>query len=234
MSTIQFKPLSEQAMFVQFSSTINEQTQQQIQLAVQLLQQHPFPGLLEIVPSYTNFCVYYDPLLVQKSLPHAATISQRVQNHIQTLLAQQLSAQDLSRRVIEIPVVYGGEYGPDLLEVAHFHHLSPEEVIAIHTARDYIVYMLGFAPGFPYLGGLDARIATPRRATPRLEIAAGSVGIGGEQTGIYPFNTPGGWQIIGRTMTPLFSLTSTPPALLQAGDIVRFIAVEEDEVCCTY
>lgn len=234
MSTIQFKLLSEQALFVQFGSTINEQTQQQIQLAVQLLQQHPFPGLIEIVPSYTNFCVYYDPFLVQKSLPNAGTISQRVQNYIQKLLVQQESAQDLPRRVIEIPVIYGGEYGPDLLEVAHFHQISPEEVIAIHTSRDYIVYMLGFAPGFPYLGGLDARIATPRRATPRLEITAGSVGIGGEQTGIYPFNTPGGWQIIGRTMTPLFSLANNPPTLLQAGDIVRFKAIEEDATCYKY
>ena len=108
MSTIQFKALSEQALFVQFGSTINEQTQQQVQLAVQLLQQHPFPGLIEIVPSYTNFCVYYDPWLVQKSLPHAESLSQRVENYIQTLLAQQLLANDSPRRIIEIPVIYGG------------------------------------------------------------------------------------------------------------------------------
>lgn len=223
---IQFKQLSEQALFVQFGTVIDEHTQQKIQQAAQLLQQNPFPGLIEIVPSYTNFCVYYEPLIVQRRLPKAHTIAARVQYYIENLLAQQVLTSTTSRRIIEIPVHYGEEYGPDLLDVAKLHNLTAEEVIEIHTSRDYLVYMLGFAPGFPYLGGLDARLITPRRATPRLEIAAGSVGIGGEQTGIYPFATPGGWQIIGRTMTPLFSLAHTPPTLLQAGDYVRFVAVK--------
>ena len=231
MPAIQFKQLSEQALFVEFGSSINEQTQQQIQHAVTILQQQPFPGLIEIVPSYTNFCVYYDPFSVFKHLPVADTIAKRVQNYIEQLLKNQLTPTNTTRRIIEIPVFYGGEYGPDLQEVADYNKLTIDEVIRIHTSRDYLVYMLGFAPGFPYLGGLDARLITPRRATPRLEIAAGSVGIGGEQTGIYPFATPGGWQIIGSTLTPLFSLHNNPPTLLQAGDLVRFVAVKEEGSC---
>lgn len=223
MPTLQFKQLSEHALFVQFGSTINEQTQQHIQHAVTTLNQHSFPGFIEVVPSYTNFCVYYDPYVVFKQLPQAETIAARVQYYIENLLNKLAESPSVSPRIIEIPVLYGGEYGPDLQEVADYNSLTTDEVIAIHTSRDYLVYMLGFAPGFPYLGGLDERIMTPRRATPRLEIAAGSVGIGGEQTGIYPFATPGGWQIIGRTMTPLFSLDHNPPTLLQAGDVVRFV-----------
>lgn len=231
MPNVQFKQLSEQALFVEFGSSINEQTQQQIQQAVTALQQQPFPGLLEIVPSYTNFCVYYDAFLVFKHLPIADTIAKRVQIYIEQLLKNQVTLTHTTRRIIEIPVFYGGEYGPDLQEVADYNKLTTDDVIRIHTSREYLVYMIGFAPGFPYLGGLDARLITPRRATPRPRIAAGSVGIGGEQTGIYPFATPGGWQIIGRTTTPLFSLHNNPPTLLQAGDVVRFVAVKEDESC---
>lgn len=231
MQTIQFKQLSEQALFVQFGTSMNEQIQGQIQHAMNALLQQPFPGLIEIVPSYTNFCIYYDPFIVQKRLPQASTISEQVQNYVMTLLSTYKQAPAITRRIIEIPVIYGGDYGPDLQEVADYNLLTTEEVIKRHTSRDYLVYMLGFAPGFPYLGGLDERIATPRRATPRLEITAGSVGIGGTQTGIYPFATPGGWQIIGRTMTALFSLQQQPPSLLQAGDRVRFIAIKEDSSC---
>lgn len=231
MPAIQFKQLSEQALFVEFGSSINAQTQQQIQQVVTAIQQQPFPGLLEIVPSYTNFCVYYDAFLVFKHLPAADTIAKRVQIYIEQLLKNQVTPIHTTRRTIEIPVFYGGEYGPDLQEVADYNKLTTDEVIRIHTSREYLVYMLGFAPGFPYLGGLDERLITPRRATPRPRIAAGSVGIGGEQTGIYPFATPGGWQIIGRTLTPLFSFHNNPPTLLQAGDVVRFIEVKEDGSC---
>ena len=231
MQNVQFKQLSEQALFVEFGSAINEQTQLQIQQAVSALQQQPFPGLIEIVPGYTNFCVYYDPFIVFKHLPVAESTSKRVQTYIQQLFTNHVTSTKTTRRIIEIPVFYGGEYGPDLQEVADYNQLTTDEVIQLHTSREYLVYLLGFAPGFPYLGGLDERLITPRRATPRPRIAAGSVGIGGEQTGIYPFATPGGWQIIGRTMTPLFSLENNPPTLLQAGDLVRFVAVKEEALC---
>ena len=233
MPLLQFKQLSDQALFVQFSMTINEQTQQQIQQAIAFLQKQPFPGLIEIVPGYTNFCVYYDPFIVHKSLQRNTkkTSADKVAQYIKNLLEDRQQALPLDGRLIEIPVLYGGEYGPDLNEVANINGLTPAEVIEIHTSKHYLVHMLGFAPGFPFLGGMDQRIATPRRKTPRLEIAAGSVGIAGEQTGIYPLATPGGWQIIGRTTTPLFLPDQNPPTLLLAGDRIRFVAVKEETLC---
>lgn len=132
-------------------------------------------------------------------------------------------------RIVHIPLCYGGEYGPDLSGLAFYHGLSEAEVIDLHTSRDYPVYMIGFAPGFPYLGGLDERLATPRRSVPRIQIPAGSVAIGGAQTGIYPLMTPGGWHVIGRTPLALFRPDADPPSLLQAGDIVRFVPIAPDE-----
>ena len=134
-----------------------------------------------------------------------------------------------SRRIVSIPVCYGGEFGPDLGYVADEHGLTIENLITIHSSVDYLVHMIGFAPGFPYLGGLPERIATPRRATPRLLVEAGTVGIGGSQTGIYPVATPGGWQCIGRTPVRLFRPEMNPPSLLEAGDYVRFQPVTMQE-----
>lgn len=131
-----------------------------------------------------------------------------------------------SRRV-EIPVIYGGEAGPDLAEVAAIHQLTPKQVVELHAAAQYVVYFIGFQPGFPYLGGLDNRLHTPRRAEPRVVVPAGSVGIGGSQTGIYPLASPGGWQLIGRSDIPLFDPQHQPPTLLRPGDRVRFVPQEE-------
>ena len=233
MPTFQFKQLSDHALFVQFGTSIKEETHIIIQQAVSQLQQQPFPGLIEIVPSYTNFCVYYDPFVVRQQLTHftAKTSAEKVQLYIQMILQDPIHASSIESHLIEIPVLYGGEFGPDLSEVAAQNGLTTQQVIDIHTSQDYLVYMLGFAPGFPFLGGMDPRIATPRRTTPRREIAAGSVGIAGQQTGIYPLATPGGWQIIGRTLTPLFLPEQVPPTLLRAGDRIRFIAVKEDLSC---
>ncbi|MGN7477013.1 5-oxoprolinase subunit PxpB [Solibacillus silvestris] len=233
MPMLQFKQLSDNALFVQFSTTINEQTHRHIQQSMKILEQQPFPGFIELVPSYTNFCVYYDPFIVRKSFQFASTttIAEKVQEYIEKLLDQQRESFPEVGRKIDIPVLYGGEFGPDLNYVAKVHGLTPDEVIEIHISQNYLVHMLGFAPGFPFLGGMDQRIATPRHTTPRPAIAAGSVGIAGEQTGIYPLATPGGWQIIGRTMTPLFLPGQNPPTLLRAGDTVRFVEVKENALC---
>ncbi|WP_274585298.1 5-oxoprolinase subunit PxpB [Neisseria leonii] len=139
-----------------------------------------------------------------------------------------VSAADYCGRHVEIPVHYGGADGPDLGEVAAFHAISPEEVVRRHTETVYTVFMMGFQPGFPYLGGLPENLHTPRRAVPRTQVAAGSVGIGGAQTGVYPFASPGGWQIIGRTALPLFDAQKNPPTLLAAGDTVQFVAVSAE------
>ena len=131
--------------------------------------------------------------------------------------------------VVEVPTVYGGEFGPDLSFVASHNHLSEDEVISIHSGTDYLVYMLGFIPGFTYLGGMDPRIATPRLSSPRTLIPAGSVGIAGEQTGTYPSDSPGGWQIIGRTPVTMYDMAKAQAALLNAGDYVRYVPIDESE-----
>ena len=224
------KVLSERSILVYFGDSIQEETHQKIQLAVQLLQEQTIEGITEIICGYTNICIHYDPLRIKKSVQHfnGNSISEKVITLLRHTLQGESSLYSIESRVVEIPVLYGGKHGPDLQYVAEQNGLTPQEVIDIHTGGDYLVYMLGFAPGFPFLGGLDPRIATPRRQTPRLKIEAGSVGIAGEQTGVYPLATPGGWQIIGRTTAPLFLPNETPPSLLRAGDRVRFVAVKEE------
>ena len=135
----------------------------------------------------------------------------------------------MTHRTVSIPVCYGGEFGPDLEYVARHNNLTTDEVIHIHSSGEYLVYMIGFAPGFPFLGGLSPKIATPRRPSPRATIPAGSVGIAGMQTGVYPIETPGGWQLIGRTPQKLFLPNENPPSLLQAGDVVKFCPISFQE-----
>jgi KipI family sensor histidine kinase inhibitor len=162
--------------------------------------------------------VCYDP----------ASISfRRLTGKLRRLVGGKGQAAKVSKRVWEIPVCYGGAYGEDLEFVASNAGLSPEEVIAIHSGVDYRLYMLGFLPGFPYLGGLDKRIHTPRLKTPRTKILPGSVGIGGEQTGIYPMPSPGGWQLIGMTPVKLYDPQREQPILYEAGDFLRFVPIDE-------
>lgn len=134
--------------------------------------------------------------------------------------------------VVEIPTVYGGEFGPDLGFVASHNHLTEADVVSIHSGTDYLVYMMGFIPGFTYLGGMDPRIATPRLSSPRTHIPAGSVGIAGEQTGTYPSDSPGGWQIIGRTPLSMYDASREEAALLKAGDYVRYVPIDESAFHC--
>jgi KipI family sensor histidine kinase inhibitor len=171
-----------------------------------------WPHVLEVVPGMNNLTIVFDPLAADREALAAE------------LAAAWRDAPDTSTdgREIEVPVQYGGEFGPDLPAVAEHAGLTPDEVVARHAAGDYVVFFLGFQPGFAYLGGLDKALHTPRRAVPRLEVPARSVGIGGAQTGIYPAAAPGGWQLIGRTPLALFDPARTPPTLLQPGDRVRF------------
>lgn len=172
------------------------------------------------MPAYTTVTIYYDPLQLD---------IQNLKAELQRMLAAETDASDGNQRRIQIPVCYGGDFGPDLDFVARHNSLTIDEVIEIHTSVEYLVYMIGFVPGFPYLGGMSARIATPRRETPRLRIPAGSVGIAGTQTGVYPIETPGGWQLIGRTPLELFQPSSNPPTLLRAGDSVQFQPIMKDQ-----
>jgi inhibitor of KinA len=169
--------------------------------------------MVEYVPAFTTVTVYYNPLLL--SYKDACSALARIVTDVET-------APAVSARTIEIPVCYGGEFGPDLEFVAEHNGLTVDEVVQIHSGGEYLVYMIGFAPGFPYLGGMSVRIQAPRRLSPRLSIPAGTVGIAGMQTGVYPIETPGGWQLIGRTPEELFRPNLSSPSLLQAGDLVRF------------
>ena len=170
-------------------------------------------GVREAVPGMNNLTLLFDPAQID-----AAELE------MQVLSAwPQLAAASIEGRRIEIPVAYGGEHGPDLAQVAAHTGLAPEEGVRRHSAGDYVVYLLGFLPGFAFMGGLAAELATPRRAAPRVAVPAGSVGIGGEQTGIYPLVSPGGWQLIGRTSLRLFDPDAAPPTLLRPGDRVRFV-----------
>lgn len=213
-------PLGERALEVVLGSTVDRHTFHRVQAAVQQVEAAPPPGLVECVPTFTTLVIYYDPLVVAY---HAFA------EGVAKLLAGTARWPALPPRVVEIPVCYGGPFGEDLPVVAEHCGLAIEEVVALHTEPLYLVHMLGFVPGFPYLGGLSPRLAMPRRNSPRLKVAAGSVGIAGEQTGIYPFETPGGWQLIGRTPLPLFSPERNPPTLLQPGDLVRFRPITAEE-----
>ncbi|GAB3503265.1 5-oxoprolinase subunit B [Emticicia fontis] len=183
---------------------------------------HPFEGFKEAVPAYASLTVFYDVLRVRKAYPSHSIAYNIVENYLREALQNLSSSEKEESLLIEIPVVYDGE---DLDFVATHNQLSIEEVIQIHIQPTYRVYMMGFLPGFAYLGGMDERIATPRKSTPRTKVLAGSVGIAGKQTGIYPLESPGGWQLIGRTSLPLFNIDSSSPTLLKAGDLVRFVRV---------
>jgi len=185
---------------------------------------HSFKGFVEAVPAYASLTVFYDILQVRDAHPKSSTAFAIAENYLIESLKNLALSESKEPALIEIPVVYDGE---DIVFVAEHTQLSIEEVIKIHTQATYRVYMMGFLPGFAYLGGMDERIATPRKSTPRTKVPAGSVGIAGKQTGIYPLESPGGWQLIGTTSLPLFNMDSPNSTLLKAGDLVRFVQVEK-------
>jgi len=234
-------PLGDAAVTVEFGSGVDPETHRLVTLFAACLEDHPMPGMIEYVPAYTTVTIHYDPLRVYRDAltrseegtePDISNLSpyEIMERRIRQLLDQMPAQRELAPRLVEIPVSYGGEFGPDLEEVAAHNGLTAEEVVRIHCGRIYTVYMLGFAPGFPYLGGMDKRIAAPRKPTPRLTIPTGSrSGVAGEQTGIYPLETPGGWQLIGRTPVSLFLPDRHPPTLLRAGDRIRFRPISREE-----
>lgn len=175
------------------------------------------PDVVDVIPGMNNITV---------TLTDPQTLALDAIERLQRWW-EESEALEPDSRAIDIPVIYGGEQGPDLTEVARVSGFTPKQVVELHASVDYVVWFLGFQPGFPYLGGLPASLAMPRRAEPRLKVPAGSVGIGGQQTGIYPLSTPGGWQLIGRTSLPLFSPNREEPILLRPGDTVRFVPQKE-------
>lgn len=223
-------PLGDAAVVITVGAEVNEHTHRLVGAIHERLERAPVAGQIECVPAFASVVVHYDPARVARTHPRGLP-SDIVTAAIERMIADIRERPVRARRTVEIPVCYGGQFGPDLDEVARAHDLAPAQVVEEHASGEYIVYMIGFLPGFPYLGGLSPRLATPRRDTPRAIVPAGSVGIGGSQTGVYPLDSPGGWHIIGRTPLALFSPHRQPPALLQADDAVRFrpISVEELE-----
>ena len=212
-------PAGDSAILIEVGSEIDLQTNSKVFVLARLIKSAGMPAVSEIIPSYRSLLVNYDPLVTRydemlEKMIEIVVQSETVTDHL------------VESKTIELPVVYGGEYGPDINTVADHAGLSIPEVIDIHSATDYRVYMIGFAPGFPYLGGLDKRIATPRLKTPRIEVPAGSVGIADTQTGVYPHASPGGWLLIGRTTLKLFDMSKSDPSLITSGSTVRFIPVK--------
>jgi len=215
-----FSPLGDNAVRMRFGDAISEETNVHIRKLALLLEKEKSKGVIEWTPTYTSISVYYNSLII--GYKELCKTLKKLQNRAET---EKLPPA----REIIVPTCYGGKFGSDLENVASTNNLTVEEVISIHSKPVYLVYMLGFSPGFPYLGGMDKRIATPRLVTPRLKIEAGSVGIADVQTGIYSINSPGGWQIIGKTPLKLFDVAGENPFLLQAGDTLSFKSITEEE-----
>ncbi|WP_033543178.1 5-oxoprolinase subunit PxpB [Planococcus sp. CAU13] len=215
-----FSPLGDQAIIIEIGNEINVQVQHNVRVISSLLETHAPEWMMEFIPAFTTVTVFYDPLLI---------LYNEAETELTALLEKASEMKAPLPRTVEIPVCYGGEFGPDLEFVAQHNGLSAEEVIRIHIEGTYTVHMIGFAPGFPYLGGMSDKIAAPRRESPRVRIPERSVGIAGGQTGIYPISTPGGWQLIGRTPLRLFLPEEEVPSLLRAGDAIRFHQISEEE-----
>jgi inhibitor of KinA len=220
VSTFRVVEAGDSALVVEFEERIDPAVNARVVALADRLRVEPVAGVRDVVPAFRSVAVYFDPLRTS----YDALVAR---------LEQEAAARDLPVRpqldAIRVPVCYGGEFGPDLADVARFAGMTESAVVDLHTAPTYFVFMLGFAPGMAYLGVVDGRIAAPRRETPRVRVPQGSVGIAGEQTGIYPVDTPGGWQIIGRTPLRPFDLTRAAPFLMTAGDRVSFFAVDRAE-----
>ena len=216
----QISPLGDLAVVLAFGNEIKEKTNRQIQIFTNKLEKEKIRGIVEWVPAYTTLTIYYQPEVITYDSLNAEL--ERVAN------SQGQSKQDRTL-VYEIPVCYGGDWGQDLAYVAEYHGLDEEEIIHLHANREYLIYMMGFMPGFPYLGGLPEKLAVPRLETPRKNVLPGAVGIGGNQTGIYPSDVPSGWRIIGTTPVTLFSPEKEEPFLFSSGHYIKFVPINEEQ-----
>lgn len=217
---IKYLPAGDKAIVMEFGNEISKEINAKIRSVVRFLEEKHIDGIDEVLPTYRSILIVYDP--IKKEYDEIVKILDDLGN--KTSLGEKEEI-----RIVEIPTLYGGEFGPDINFVAEHNKITVDEVIKFHTGTDYLVYMLGFTPGFTYLGGMSDRIAAPRLSSPRKKIPAGSVGIAGSQTGMYPSETPGGWQLIGRTPLKLYDPLKEPPVLLNAGDYVRYVSITEEE-----
>lgn len=215
-----FFPAGDMALVAELGDAISPAINRRVRSLTDALEEDGVPGVFDFLPTYRSVLVYFDPLVAT---------SGEVQDSIERLLQRAQSTDTSTRNVVHLPTLYGGDLGPDIAFVAQHSGIDEQEVIRMHSGTDYLVYMMGFSPGFAYLGGLDERLATPRLQSPRTEIPPGAVGIAETQTGVYPVASPGGWQLIGRTPVRLFDPARERPVLLNAGDYVRFVPIESRE-----
>jgi KipI family sensor histidine kinase inhibitor len=214
------KPAGDCAIAIEFKNEISEEVNNRVAMLKASIENSGAIGMLECIPTYRSLTVRYNPCEIS---------FEELGKRINEFMEKAGSSAEGVAKVYLVPVCYGGEFGPDLANVSSINAMEDEEVIKIHVSVDYRIYMMGFTPGFPYLGGLNESIATPRLKQPRTKIYAGSVGIAGKQTGIYPIDSPGGWQIIGRTPLRLFDINRKDPILLEAGNYIRFKAIDHEE-----
>jgi len=212
---------SDHAFLVRIGEDASLDTHEKVQGALESLRRGSLPGIRDLHPAYASILITFDPLAIEPAHLRARVAS--------ALASSSARSSSRTARLVEIPVCYDRDLAPDLLDVARAHDLATEEVVRLHASAEYVVHFLGFVAGFPYLGGLPAILATPRLPVPRKRVPAGSVAIAGSQAGIYPFSTPGGWRILGRTPSKLFVLDRDPPALLAPGDRVRFVPIGIEE-----
>ncbi|MBT2657059.1 5-oxoprolinase subunit PxpB [Bacillus sp. ISL-18] len=217
---IEIKSLGDLSLQVSFGNQISEKIQREIQQFIRGLEEAEIKGITEWVPAYSTVAIYYQPERISYH---------DLESWIKRIYTSAIKMNDEQRLVYEVPVYYGGTTGPDLAYVARYHQLREEEVIRQHTSKEYLIYMMGFVPGFPYLGGLPPNLAVPRLEHPRSSVLPGSVGIGGNQTGIYPTDVPSGWRILGITPLKLFDLDRPSPLLFSAGNYIKFHSIDFKE-----
>lgn len=218
MSDVKIVPHGDASMLIEWEAKIDPAINRKITGLVSLFKDQKIEGVIDFIPAFSTLLINYNPRIISY---------QRLKKITEDLLTIEIGTGKVKKRIFEIPVCYGGEYGPDIEFIMKHAQLSQEELIQIHSGTDYLIYMLGFLPGFSYLGGLDERIHTPRLDNPRKAIPAGSVGIGGSQTGIYPLESPGGWQLLGRTPVKTYDPERSQPILFDAGDYIRFVPIDE-------
>lgn len=217
---IKYLPSGDKAVVMEFGDEISKEINYNIRNVIRLISRAKIKGIIEVLPTYRSIMIMYDPL---------ETGYLELIGKLDTLASRTAECDEEKIRIVEIPTLYGGEFGSDIDFVARHNNITVDEVIRIHTGTDYLVYMLGFIPGFAYLGGMSEKLATPRLPSPRAKIPAGSVGIAGKQTGMYPSEAPGGWQLIGKTPLQLYNPKKEPPVLLNAGDYVRYVSITKQE-----
>jgi inhibitor of KinA len=215
-----YRIMGDRSVLVELGDEMSPQVNRLVREFYVVLMEHPIEGFIEIVPAYRSLLIIYDPFKLDLVM---------IKNRLEDLQKEIEGIEIPQPKTLKIPVVYGGEYGPDMEWVARYHNIHAEEIIRLHSGTTYQVYMIGFMPGFPYMGELPESLATPRRETPRTVIPRGSVAIAQRQTGIYPVESPGGWQILGRTPLKLFNPHRSPPTLLEMGDVVQFFSIGEEE-----